>query len=105
MGATTARTLQDRAGGISRMIQSLGRDPSEWDVDDLKLIEDLQTRITALRSVAIYGMREHGITDKQIGEALGITQQAVSKRWPGGGRYVGAAGRYRTTTQPDRSTP
>ena len=105
MGVKTTRTLSDRAYGVARQLSALGRDPSEWDVEDLQLIDSLEARVNELRRVAIYGMRAHGVTDKQIGEELGITQQAVSKRWPGGGRYVGAAGRYRTSTQPDRSTP
>lgn len=77
------------------MINALGRDPSEWDLDDLDALVVLQHEISAARDRAVYALREHGTTDRQIGEKLGITQQAVSKRWPGGGRYVGAAGRYR----------
>lgn len=95
MEAKTQRTLQDRADAIARMIRALARDPAEWDVDDLRHLDRLEAAITAARSAAVFGMREHGATDRQIGEALGISQQAVSKRWPGGGRYVGAAGRYR----------
>lgn len=98
MSATTQRTLQDRLGGIRRFISALDRDPTEWEPEDLVTLRHLEARIAEVRSTVIYGMREHGVTDKQIAEALGITQQAVSKRWPGGGRFVGAAGRYRTPT-------
>lgn len=80
------------------MVRALGKDPSEWEPDDLTHITDLEFDLTALRAKVIQGLRESGYNDKQIGEALGITQQAVSKRWPGGGRFVGAAGRYRTST-------
>lgn len=95
MKAKTPRTLQDRADAIARMIRALSRDPTEWDVDDLRHLDRLEAAITAARSAAVTAVRDHGATDRQIGEALGVSQQAVSKRWPGGGRYVGAAGRYR----------
>lgn len=102
MATTTTRTLVDRSRGIERMIVALSRNPEEWDPGQLVLLKDLEGAIAETRRRAVLGMREHGTSDKQIAEALGITQQAVSKRWPGGGRFVGAAGRYRspnTTTQ------
>lgn len=96
MGATTQRSLQDRAGGIRRMIRGLSRDTAEWDPDQLAVFTDLQHELSASRDRAVFACRTNGATDAEIGRALGVTQQAVSKRWPGGGRYVGAAGRYRT---------
>lgn len=95
MATRTTRTLQDRADAIARMIRALPRDPSEWDPDDLRLLMQIEAAVNTARTLAVLGMREHGVTDTAIAEALGITQQAVSKRWPGQGRYVGAAGRYR----------
>jgi DNA-binding NarL/FixJ family response regulator len=74
MTTTATRTLNDRAAGIERMIDA---------------------EVTDARSKAIYALRECGVTDSQIGAQLHVTQQAVSKRWPGGRRYIGAAGRYR----------
>jgi hypothetical protein len=96
MATTSQRTLQDRMDGAIRFARALGNDPTEWELDDLIRLELLEGTIRQVRDHAIHGLRGTGHTDKQIGEALGITQQAVSKRWPGGGRYVGAAGRYRT---------
>lgn len=101
MSATTSRTLEDRMAGIKRMIRALDRDLAEWEPDDLIILADLESELQRVRGAAVLGMREHGVTDRQIGDALNITQQAVSKRWPGGGRYVGAAGRYR---QPRENT-
>lgn len=98
MKATATRTLEDRSRGIERMIVALSRNPVEWDPDQLVLLKDLEGAISETRRRAVLGMREHGVSDRQIADALGITQQAVSKRWPGGGRFVGAAGRYRTPT-------
>jgi FixJ family two-component response regulator len=98
MAWPTKGTLDDKLGGARRFVTALGKDPSEWDAEYLPKLDELEQLVRDIRATVIYGMREQGTTDKQIAQALGITQQAVSKRWPGGGRYVGAAGRYRKTT-------
>lgn len=95
MASTTRRELSDRANGAIRFVRALGNDPGEWDLPDLDYLASLEDAITQIRGRVVTGLRESGFTDKQIGEQLGVTQQAVSKRWPGGGRYVGAAGRHR----------
>lgn len=95
MRARTTKTLQERLGGVRRFIRALDRDVSEWEPDDLIILRHLEAEIDRVRSTVIRGLRETGYTDREIADALGVTQQAVSKRWPGGGRYVGAAGRYR----------
>jgi DNA-binding NarL/FixJ family response regulator len=95
MTTTATRTLNDRAAGIERMIRALVRNPEEWDVEDLRLLSAIDAEVTDARSKAIYALRECGVTDSQIGAQLHVTQQAVSKRWPGGRRSIGAAGRYR----------
>ena len=100
MASTSPRTLNDRAGGVRRFLRSLANDPTEWELDQLSVIEELQAELDRVRTVAILGLRESGHTDAQIADTLGVTRQAVSKRWPGGGRFVGAAGRYRTSTTP-----
>lgn len=96
MSTTTPRTIYNRSAGVCRQINALARDPAEWDPNDLHLLTCIEAAVATARERIIYGLRDHGATDKQIGEAMGVTQQAVSKRWPGGGRYVGAAGRYRS---------
>jgi hypothetical protein len=101
MATTTQRTLQDRTGALSRMINALGRDLDEWDPADLRAIKGLEDELALLRTRVVLGLRDRGVSDGRIGDALGVTQQAVSKRWPGGGRYVGAAGRYRKSPRRD----
>jgi hypothetical protein len=101
MGAIERNGLEDRTRFIQRMIRGLGRDAAEWDPEDLTKLYRLEIEIGSARAQIVHAMRENGTTDKQIGDALGITQQAVSKRWPGGGRYVGAAGRYRKPREAD----
>jgi hypothetical protein len=95
MKASRPRTLADRVEGVIRQIEALTRDPSEWDPSDLAVFGRLGGAVEHGFDQAVCALRDHGATDAQIAEALNITRQAVSKRWPGGGRYVGAAGRYR----------
>lgn len=77
---------------------ALGERSEEWEPDDLADFATLHTIWQGVQGQAVRGLRNSGYTDHQIGMALGITQQAVSKRWPGDGRFIGAAGRYRTST-------
>lgn len=104
METTTTRTLQDRMAGCRRFLRSLGNNPQEWEPADLAAFRDLHTDWLRVQDRAVCGLRESGFTDAEIAEALGTTRQAVSKRWPGGGRYVGAAGRYRTATPIEQET-
>jgi CRP-like cAMP-binding protein len=99
MATVTLRTTADRIAGVNRMIRALGRDPSEWELSDLSRLATLRAYAENATDRAVVALRDQGVTDREIGEALGVSRQAVSKRWPGGGRYVGAAGRYRTGTQ------
>ena len=104
MSWPTKGTLDDKLGGARRFIRALAKDPIEWDPEYLPALDELEQLVREVRTAAVLGMREHGTTDAQIAKALGISQQAVSKRWPGGGRFVGAAGRYRSVDPPtDRS--
>ncbi len=92
----TIRTLGDRAAGIARQTNALiNAIATDGDPDDLQLLLTLQARLQAGLGQVVYGMRDSGHTDADIARALGTSRAAVSKRWPGGGRYVGAAGRYR----------
>lgn len=96
MATTTTRTLDDRLGGVRRFIIALGNAPNEFEPRHLMALQHLKDQVDQVAAKAVYGMRESGYTDKEIAEELGVSQQAISKRWPGGGRYVGAAGRYRS---------
>lgn len=105
MATKSQRTLQDRMAGVRRFAVALGNDPTEWEPDDLVTLQLLEGVIREVRTKAVLGLRSTGYTDGEIASALGITQQAVSKRWPGGGKYQGAAGRYRSVTTTQEAAP
>lgn len=93
---SSLRTLDDRYGGVKRQLRSiLSAIGHEEDPQELSKILELQRILEDGLAQAVRDMRDHGATDGAIADALGVTRAAVSKRWPGGGRYVGAAGRYR----------
>lgn len=100
MGATAPRTLQDRAAGIERQLRSLVRDPAEWDAEHLHLLTRLHDRVDEAQTLAVYACRLNGWTDTQIGQVLGVTQQAVSKRWPPALVGLAAASLRHPGTQP-----
>lgn len=97
MSMTTTRTLQDRMAGVRRFMRALGNTPEEWEPGDLAAFRQLHVEWLHVQDRAVAGLRGSGHTDAEIADALGTTRQAVSKRWPGGGRYVGAAGRFRAS--------
>jgi hypothetical protein len=95
VSTTTTRTIEDRAGAVCRMLEPLARDIGYSDPSDLLWLVNIGRRADQLLGAAVRCQRDMGYNDGEIAEALGVTRQAVSKRWPGGGRYVGAGGRYR----------
>ena len=77
------------------MVAALIRRVAAEDPESLLYLAELREQLDAGMAMAVPAMRENGATDDEIARVFGVTRQAVSKRWPGGGRYVGAAGRYR----------
>lgn len=82
-------------GMIRRMITALGREVSEGDPDDLKHLRAIKDHSELELGKAIHAQRRLGYTDVAIGEALGMTRQAVQQRWPREpGSPVGAGARW-----------
>lgn len=96
---STLRTLEDRHGGIRRQLRALSRDIAASDPEDLARLQDLAIDCLDLLGQAVRAMRDNGYSDGDIANGLGVSRAAVSKRWPGDGRYVGAAGRFRKTVE------
>src|SRR5438045_749959 len=89
------RETRDVIGAIRRLTRKLGErigngetygDGTEERIFFLELEEELHR----LQAQAIAALRQNGTTDGQIAQWLGVTRQAVSKRWPGHGQYKGA---------------
>lgn len=80
--APIARSDDDVADGVARMIGALGRRCAAADPDTAKLLRLLQEELDDAFTTAVAGWREAGISDAQIGRELGVTKQAVQQRWP-----------------------
>jgi hypothetical protein len=65
-----------------RFIRVIGKRIATEDVDDLLLLRALDEELRRAWQVAIEGIRRSGFTDREIGEVLGTTRQAVEQRWP-----------------------
>lgn len=76
-GRETADYMRDMA----RMIAAAGRRASRADPDMLAALLALHEAVDAAALVAVAGQRATGITWESIGEALGVTRQAVIMRW------------------------
>lgn len=80
-----ARTDSELAGAIGRQIAALGRRLALDDPEpSYRLLAELRGAVESALAVAVAGWREHSFSDGEIGEALGVTKQAVQQRWPRG---------------------
>ena len=76
------RETPDVVKATSRLILAVGKRVAVEDPDDLRFMVQLEQRVEQAWEIAIVGLRRSGYTDGQIGDELGITKQAVQKRWP-----------------------
>jgi hypothetical protein len=68
------------AGAGARFIRAVGRRCADGDPEAVVHLRRLRAALEAAEADAILGWHEQGITDRRIGEALGVTQQAVNYR-------------------------
>jgi hypothetical protein len=78
----TARSDDDIAEAIGRMIAALGRRCAAGDPDTAQLLRYLHRELQEAFDAGVAGWRAAGFSDAQIGRELGVTKQAVQKRWP-----------------------
>lgn len=76
------RDTDEVAKAAGRMIAAVGKRLALDDPDSLYLLKQLEGEIAKATALAVEGMRANAHTDKAIGEALGMTRQAVQQRWP-----------------------
>lgn len=75
------RETPDVVEAVARMIRAVGNRAAAEDVDSLEQLKQLDRAMADAWATAIAGLRRN-YSDPQIGQALGITRQAVEKRWP-----------------------
>lgn len=73
---------EELTDAIVRMTRALGRRCAETDPDSVRLLLMVQDELRESMALAVEGWRSTGATDGQIGREMGITRQAVQKRWP-----------------------
>jgi hypothetical protein len=76
------RETPDVVAATRRLIRVIGRRIATEDAPDLLLLRDLEQEVRRAWEVAVEGVRRSGATDREIGEVLGTTRQAVEQRWP-----------------------
>ena len=64
-----------------RMLSAGARRAAGGDLDALASLADFARHIDTVTHLAVAGLRAGGIPDELIGEALGITRQAVGQRF------------------------
>ena len=78
------RSDDDFTEAVVRLVQALGRRCADGDPDTARLLLLIDQELRNALSRAVLSWRRHGFTDQQIGRELGVTRQAVEKRWPRG---------------------
>jgi len=81
LSAKRPRETADLAAGAARMIRALGVRVASEDAE-LSQFRALAGELERALAHAIAGLRGHGMSDGQIGRELGVTKQAVAKRFP-----------------------
>jgi hypothetical protein len=76
------RETPDVANAVCRLIRSIGKRVATEDPDGLQILREMEAEVERAWATAIAGLRSVGYTDTMIGDELGITKQAVQKRWP-----------------------
>jgi hypothetical protein len=63
-------------------VRGLGRRLAQGDPDDLARLRRVREALDQTWIVAVAGLRKQGFSDQEIATALGVTRQAVEKKWP-----------------------
>lgn len=80
---TTRRyhTTDEYVASVARMIRAAGRRVGTADPDQLAALARLRRTLDEALADAVAGQRAAGIQWQSMGDALGVTKQAVIQRW------------------------
>lgn len=74
-------TTDEYVASVARMIRAAGRRVAHEDPEQLAALAQLHQEVDEALMVAVAGQRASGIWWSSIGEALGVSKQAVIQRW------------------------
>lgn len=77
------RTLDRLGGMVRRGIRAYGREIAEGDVSALKDLLAFRQDLDRAAAAGVAGLRAKGYSWADIGRELGMSKQAVEKRWGG----------------------
>src|ERR1044072_8353422 len=80
--APRERSDEEIYGMVRRAMRALGGRLSQAGPDSWEFIQAMRAELRVLEARVVQGWRDSGWTDREIGEHIGVTQQAVQKRWP-----------------------
>jgi CRP-like cAMP-binding protein len=94
------RSTRDLIGAMRRLMRAAAERVANGETDgtgeeEFAFFVELEQDLHQAMAHAVERMRQNGVTDAEIAAMLGVSRQAVSKRWPGGGRRLGPAARFR----------
>jgi len=75
------RETPDVREAIGRLVLAVGRRVATEDVDGLDELVALERTLGEAFAIAVDGLRRN-YSDREIGDRLGITRQAVQQKWP-----------------------
>src|SRR5262249_51168040 len=73
------RETADVADATRRLVRALGKRCAVEDPDGLLLLRGLQDELDEAFALSVAGLRSNGFTDREIGETLGVTRQAIEQ--------------------------
>lgn len=86
----------DRTGAVLRIIDATGKRAAD-SPEALAGLAAFARAVNLVMSLAVDGLRRRGYSDASIADVLGVSQQAVSKRWR---RETGAIDQGEQGSQP-----
>lgn len=76
------RSDEDLCMAGARIVTALGRRCAAGDPDTGIYLRMIRDRLDEAFADAVDGWRAAGYSDVQIGRELGVSRQAIQKRWP-----------------------